>query len=117
GQLALRARFDAHAALFANDVALLVKFSKDGIVEALRFEQKPKLQAITREIIEVIRGVLAGAGVQADATVGFDQLGIGVGNDEAVGLFHGGLERLLEIGELLRIGLEAFVALGVVLIV
>ena len=35
----------------------------------------------------------------------------------AVGLFHGGLELLLQVRNFLRIGLQALVALGVVLVV
>ena len=101
-QHSLRARFDAHAALFAHHVALFIKLAENRIVEALGFQQKPQLQPVAREVVEVIRGILAGAGVQSDAAVFLDELRIGVGNHVAVGLVHGGLELLLQVRKLLR---------------
>ncbi len=116
-QHALRAGFDAHAALFAHHFALLIELAENGIVEALRFQQEPQLQPVAREIVEIFRGVLAGSGVQSDAAVFLDELRIGIGDHVAVGLVHGGLELLLQVGDFGLVGVETLVALGVELVV
>ena len=116
-QLALRAGFHAHAALLPNHIALLVEFAKHRIVEALRLQQEPQFQTVSGEIVEVVGGVFTRARVQTHAAVLFDQLRVGVRDHIAVSLLHGGFQRLLQIRQLFWIGLQALVALGVVLIV
>ncbi len=110
-------RFHAHAPLFAHHVAFFIELAKHRIVEALRLQQKPQFQAIAREVVKVIGGVFAGSRIQSHAAVGLDQLGIRIRDHIAVGLFHGGFELLLKIVQRLLVGLQALIALGIVLVV
>jgi hypothetical protein len=42
--------------------------------KALRFEQKPKLEAVGREIVIVVCGFETGAGVQSHSAILFDTM-------------------------------------------
>ena len=68
--------------------------------EAGRFEIEPELNAIGGEVVEVVGGILAGAGVHADAAVFLDDARIEVRDDVGIGLIDGGLELLFESLEL-----------------
>ena len=91
-ELALRIGFDAHAALLADHVALFIKLAVDGMEEAGGFQIEPELDAVGGEVVEVVGGILAGAGVHADAAVFLDDARIEVGVDVVVGLFDGCVE-------------------------
>ena len=60
---------DAHAALFLDDVALLVELALDGLGDALAFEVGPELEAVGGHGPEVLGGVFCGGGVDADGAV------------------------------------------------
>ncbi len=57
---------DAHAALLLDDVALLVELALDGLADALAFEVGPEFEAVGGHAPEVLGGVFAGGGVDAD---------------------------------------------------
>ncbi len=116
-ELALRIGFGAHAALFADHVALLIKLAVDGMEEAGGFEIEPELDAVGGEVVEVVGGILAGGGVHADAAVFLDDARVEVGDDVGIGLLDGFVELRLEGFEFFGIGVGEFVAFGVELIV
>ena len=70
--------------------------------EARRFQIEPELDAIGGEVVEVVGGIFAGAGVHADAAVFLDDPRIEVGDDIGVGLLDGGLELRFEGFDLCR---------------
>ena len=72
---------DAHAALFLDDVALLVELALDGMGDALAFQVGPELEAVGGHAPEVLRGVFGGVGVDAYGSVFFGDLRELVGDD------------------------------------
>ena len=82
---------DAHAALFLDDVALLVELALDRVADALAFEVGPEFEAVGWHAPEVLRGVFGGRCVDADCAVLFGDLGELVRDDV---LLRGGLSVL-----------------------
>ena len=58
-ELALRVRLGAHAALFADNAALLIELPVDGVKEARGFEIKPELDAVSRVVEKSAESSLA----------------------------------------------------------
>ena len=116
-QLALRAGFGTHAALFAHDVAFLVELAEDRAAKPLRLQQEPEFGAVRRKAVEIAGGIFAGTGVEADAPLLLDQPRKRIGFHEAVSLIDGALEFRFELLDLLRAGPGAAVALLLQLIV
>src|SRR5437660_676729 len=66
-ETALRPAFGAEPPLLGDDIALFVEFAENGMEEALRLEERPQLEAIRRQRIEVDSLVGIREGVDADA--------------------------------------------------
>ena len=75
----------AHAALFLDDVALLVELAQDGMADAAALHVGPELEAIGRHAPEILGEVFGGLGVEAFGAVLFGELREGVGNDVLLG--------------------------------
>ncbi len=90
---------DAHAALFLDDVTLLVELTLDGLADALALEVGPELEAVGGHAPEVLGGVFGGGGVDPDGAVLLGNLGELVGDDVFLGGGLGVLKCLLQICE------------------
>ena len=106
-QLALRAGFDAHAALLQHHVALFVELAEHGMQEALRLQQKPQLGAVGGQVVEILGRVELGAGVETYAAILFDDGRIQIGNNEGIGFLDGGFQLIFERLQFGLIGVEA----------
>ena len=82
--------------------------------DALALEVGPELEAVGGHGPEVLGGVFAGRGVDADGAVLLGDLGELVGDDVLLGFGLGVFEGLVERGELLGALADALAELGVV---
>ena len=96
-QAADRLALGAHAALFEDDVALLVELAHHRCEIALGLEVRPQLEAVGGEGEEVAGLVRVREGVQADAALAVDDLAELVLDHERVGLGDPVPPRLLEL--------------------
>ncbi len=94
---------DAHAALFLDDVALLIELAGDGMADATALQVGPEFEPVGGHAPEVLGGVFAGGSVEADGAVLLGQFGELVGDDVFLGCRLGVLEDLLQCGQLRRV--------------
>ena len=104
----------AQPAFFHDDVAFLVELAQNGMSDATAFEIGPEFEAIGGHAPEVLGGVLAGGGVDADGTVLLGDFGELVGNDELLGRGDGLLDDLLEGGKFGGVATDDHAALALV---
>jgi hypothetical protein len=116
-QFALRARLHAHPVFLLDDFAFLVKLAKYRVQEPLRFQQEPQFQAVRRQAVIILRGIIRRPGVQAHTAVFLDDPRVFVGNhvilrpfNRRLNLFgkHANLG-LIRLGALVLFGLQAVI--------
>ena len=105
-------RLVAQAALLVDHVAFLVELAEHGVSHAPTFHQRPQLEAVGGERVEVDGGVVRGEGVDAAPAVLLDHRRVAVRHHLLARLLLRLLEAHVERREPDRIGLRALAALG-----